>query len=72
MKVHTFSMVLLNASNKWDGQSSRFYKGEENSIIVSFVIPDGSGLSTVTRTNGNIENTLVDDVELFVIIPEVK
>ena len=66
-QIHSMPhLILSTASEQWDGLSSGFCDGEgERSITITFLTPDGGGISTVERRSGDLEDLLVDSSNLI-------
>ena len=59
-QLHSFPRVLFSIDpNQWDGLSRGFCSGIETSVSMTFLTPDGGGLSTVEHNSGNIEDIVI-------------
>ncbi|KAL7554992.1 hypothetical protein ACHAWF_018570 [Thalassiosira exigua] len=74
-KVHTMPMLLLESGSEWDGVSSGFCEESEQVALITFITPDGGGLSTVEKRSGDIEMLTVDTSNLggaSIVVSEVR
>jgi hypothetical protein len=63
-QLHSLPRLLLSSDSTWDGDSSGFCTGGERSIIVTFLTPDGGGISTVEHRSGNVEELTIHSEHL--------
>jgi len=65
-QIHSMPRLLLSSSSEqWDGLSTGFCDGEgDRSITITFLTPDGGGISTFERRSGDLEDLLVDSSTL--------
>lgn len=65
-QIHSLPrLILTSSSEQWDGLSSGFCEGEgERSITITFLTPDGGGISTFERRSGDLEVLFVDSSTL--------
>ena len=63
--VHpTPRLLFTSASLSWDGISSGFCLESETTISITFLTPDGGGISTVEQRSGDFEMLTVDTLHL--------
>ena len=63
-KIHIMSAFVIKGSKNWYDESMGFCTHNGNNVTVTLLTPDGSGLSTKDKINGNIESLEIDSSEL--------
>ena len=65
-QIHPLPRLILTASSdQWDGLTNGFCEGEgERSIAITFLTPDGGGISTNEGRSGDLEVLSVDNSNL--------
>jgi hypothetical protein len=59
--IHSIPQLFLESGSEgWDGLSSGFCERSERAIIITFLTPDGGGISTAEQRSGDIEMLTVD------------
>ena len=59
--IHSSPKLLLeSATEGWDGLSSGICEGMERAVIITFITPDGGGISTAEERSGDLELLTVD------------
>lgn len=76
-QIHSMPrLVLSSSSEQWDGSSGGFCEGGgDRSISITFLTPDGGGISTLERRSGDIEDLSVDSSNLVgasIIVTETR
>ncbi|KAL3786858.1 hypothetical protein HJC23_013779 [Cyclotella cryptica] len=65
-QIHTFPRLVFSpASDDWDGFTSGFCSGGEKSVSITFITPDGGGISTIRHSSGDIEDVSVASENLI-------
>lgn len=63
--IHSTPRLLMSGSEGWDGVSSGFCDGGANTIFITFLTPDGGGISTVEKRSDDLEEITVDASNLI-------
>ncbi len=64
-KIHsTPRLDFASGSEEWDGKSTGFCDSNKNSVSITFLTPDGGGISTIEKRSGNLEMLTVDATKL--------
>ena len=76
-QIHSMPRIILSSSpDQWDGFSGGFCDGEgDRSITITFLTPDGGGISTLERRSGDMEDLTVDSTNLIdasIIVTETR
>ena len=59
-RVHWFQRLIFSTdSNEWDGLSRGLCSGRETSVSITFLTPDGVGISTSKLLSGDIEDIAI-------------
>jgi len=65
-KIHSTPRLLFTSTSEgWDGLSSGFCGGSENKVSITFLTPDGGGVSTAEKRSGDLEEITVDASNLL-------
>ncbi|KAL9183325.1 hypothetical protein ACHAXT_005112 [Thalassiosira profunda] len=62
--VHSTPRLHLTSLGGWDGAAVGFCEGSEASLVITFLTPNGGGISTVEQRSGDLEMVDVDASQL--------
>lgn len=60
-KVHSMPRIEISADGAWSQSTHNFCSSRGNSFTISFLTPDGGGVSTIEKTSGDIELLEIDE-----------
>ena len=64
-KVHPLPKIMVDPSEEWLSNGAGFCERDFNEVTITFLTPDGGGVSTEQATSGDIEELVVDDSALI-------